>query len=245
MKKILLFDVDGTIAESSQKISAQMKTKLTNLRDSGYELGIVGGGRYEKIVEQIDGLELDHIFAESGCVYYQKDRLVYKKSIRSHWLYPKINLIIKRALAYLANVDYEITVHFVDLRNGIIYLSLIGMAATLEERAAFLKVDKVHEYKLKLLHLLQKMAVDLGIEKDLVILEGGSVGIGIYPTEWDKTQVLESLASEYTEIHYFGDKYEPSGNDYHLLHHSRVNGHPVNSPEECLEILNKISNNYK
>lgn len=241
MKKILLFDVDGTIAESSQKISPEMKSKLTALRQNGYEIGIVGGGRYEKIMDQVDGVELDHIFAESGCVYYQKEKLIYKKNIRHHRLYPKINLIIKRALLYLANVDYEITGHFVDLRNGIIYLSLIGMAATLEERANFLKLDKVHEYKLKLLYLLQKMAVDLGIEKDLVVLEGGSVGIGIYPTEWDKTQVLESLnENEYTEIHYFGDKYEPSGNDYHLLHHSRVNGHPVNRPEECLEILNKI-----
>jgi phosphomannomutase len=241
MKKILLFDVDGTIAESSQKISGEMKNTLESLRQKGYELGIVGGGRYEKIVDQLDGLELDHIFAESGCVYYQKDTLVYKKNIRNHLLYPKVNLIIKRALLYLANVDYEITGHFVDLRNGIIYLSLIGMAATLEERATFLKLDKTHEYKLKLLHILQKMAIDLGIDKELVILEGGSVGIGIYPTEWDKTQVLDSLSeSEYETVHYFGDKYDPSGNDYHLLHHSRVNGHPVNRPEECLNILKNL-----
>lgn len=241
MKKILLFDVDGTIAESSQKISSEMKSTLLSLREKGYELGIVGGGRYEKIMEQVDGLELDHIFAESGCVYYRQQELVYKKNIRNHKLYPKINLIIKRALLYLANVDYDITGHFVDLRNGIIYLSLIGMAATLEERATFLKLDKVHEYKLRLLHILQKMGVDLGIEKELVILEGGSVGIGIYPTEWDKTQVLESLSeSEYDTVHYFGDKYEPSGNDYHLLHHQRVIGHPVNCPEECLDILKNL-----
>jgi len=241
MKKILLFDVDGTIAESSQKISAEMKDKMTELKNNGYELGIVGGGRYEKILEQLDGLVLDHIFAESGCVYYKNNELVYKKSIRNHWLYPNINLIIKKALHYLSQVDYQITGHFVDLRNGIIYLSLIGMAATLDERATFLKLDKENEYKLKLLHILQNMTVELGIQKDLVVLEGGSVGIGIYPTEWDKKQVLESLdQAEYNEIHYFGDKYEPSGNDYHLLHHSRVKGHPVNSPEECLEILSSL-----
>jgi len=244
MKKILLFDVDGTIAESSQKISTDIKSSLTSLREKGYEIGIVGGGRYEKIVEQLDGLELDHIFAESGCVYYKYSgvqELVYKKNIRNHVLYSKINQIIKRALEYLSQVDYEITGHFVDLRNGIIYLSLIGMAATLDERATFLKLDKVHEYKLKLLHILQKMAINLGIENDLVILEGGSVGIGIYPTEWDKTQVLESLSErEFNTVHYFGDKYEPSGNDYHLLHHPRVIGHPVNSPNECLEILKNL-----
>lgn len=256
MKKILLFDVDGTIVESSQKISSEMKSALLELHEKGYELGIVGGGRYEKIIDQLDGLELDHIFAESGCVYYKSrsnypsdnsdpqdkyQELVYKKNIRNHILYPKINRIIKRALGYLSQVDYEITGHFVDLRNGIIYLSLIGMAATLEERATFLQLDKVHKYKLKLLHILQKMTVDLGIEKELVVLEGGSVGIGIYPTEWDKIQVLDNLSeSVYESIHYFGDKYEPSGNDYHLLHHQRVIGYPVNSPNECLKILKNL-----
>jgi phosphomannomutase len=244
MKNILLFDVDGTLTESSQKISKKMKYKLSQLKEKGFEIGIVGGGRYEKILYQLDGLQMNHVFAESGCVYYKGNDLVYKKNIRQHYLYHKINLIIKKALLYLSQVNYEITGHFIDLRNGIIYISLIGMDATLEEREAFLKLDKVHHFKVQLLRILQKMTNDLGIQNDLVVLEGGSVGIGIYPKEWDKTQVLESLDSlEYNTIHYFGDKYKIDGNDYNILHHPRVIGQPINNPEECLEILGKILQN--
>jgi HAD superfamily hydrolase (TIGR01484 family) len=243
MKKILLFDVDGTIAESTQKISTDMKNQLVAFREKGYEVGIVGGGRYDKILDQLDNLELDHVFAECGCIYYKKNKLVYEKNIRSHVLYPKINVIIKKALEYLSNVDYEITGHFVDLRTGLIYISLIGMDATLTERAKFIKLDKTHRYRSNLLNKLHREMVKLGIDKDLSILEGGSVGIVICPTECDKTQVLESLSSlEYDKIYYFGDKYEPNGNDHRLLYHSRVTGYPVNNPTECLDILNGIFN---
>jgi phosphomannomutase len=239
--KLLLFDVDGTLAESSQKISNEIKSQLVLCRGKGFEIGIVGGGRYEKILDQMDGLELDHIFAESGCVYYRKDALIYKKNIRSHSLYPYINIIIKRALEYLSHVDYQLTGHFIDLRNGIIYISLIGMAATLEERAAFLNLDRIHGYKLELLNILKDLAITMNIDKELVIVEGGSVGIGVYPIEWDKIQVLDSLpSSKYNIIHYFGDKYEPNGNDYQLLNHDRVIGHPINNPNECLDTLRLI-----
>lgn len=241
--KILLFDVDGTIVESGQKISIRIKKVLEKIKENGeYELGIVGGGRYEKIVEQLDGLEIPHIFSESGCVYHRRSRKIYVKSIRHHALYSKINIIIKKALEYLSQVDYEITGHFIDLRSGIIYISLIGMNATLVERNKFIEIDRENGYRKKLLEILRYKAKELEIEDQLEILEGGSVGIGIYPREWDKIQVLDLITSdEFTEIHYFGDKYEIGGNDYRLIHDSRVIGHKINYVEDCLEYLESIA----
>lgn len=58
------------------------------------------------------------------------------------------------------------------------------------------------------------------------------VGIGLYPREYDKVQVVECIRGDYDEIHYFGDKYETDGNDYHLLHHELVIGHKVDSVED-------------
>jgi phosphomannomutase len=235
---IFLFDVDGTLAESSQQISNKMKTALMQIKLKGYDIGIVGGGRFEKIIEQLDGLCVDHIFAESGCVYFRNNNFVYKKNVRTHSLYPLINVIIKRALCFIANVDYEITGHFVDLRNGIVYISLIGMCATQKERDDFIYLDNKNKYRQQLLQILQNLAKQMKIEKDLVIAEGGSVGIGIYPKEWDKTQVLEWLP--YKTIHFFGDKYEENGNDFYLINHPQVHGHPVKNPKDCLDLLEQI-----
>lgn len=235
-KKILLFDVDGTIAESGQKINPEIKEFLFNIQNNNCEIGIVGGGKYEKIKYQLDGLPVKHLFSESGCVYHLDDKEVYIKSLREHKLYPKINIIIKTALSYLSQVDYTITGNFIDLRNGIIYISLIGMCATQEERKYFMDLDKKYNYRENLINILKNKSIELNINNELDILEGGSVGIGIYPKEWDKTQVLDYLDKS-CEIFYFGDKYTTAGNDYRLLNNDIVKGYPVDCPEDTLKIL--------
>lgn len=47
---IILFDVDGTLVESGQTIEDQMISKLRQLKEKGYILGLVGGGTYELFV---------------------------------------------------------------------------------------------------------------------------------------------------------------------------------------------------
>jgi len=245
MKPLLLFDVDGTIAESGQKISVKLFELFAKLSNY-YDLGIVGGGKYEKIMEQIHNSKLFiHIFAECGCVYYKLNEqnaaydLIYEKNIRLHPLYNKINQLIKVALKFLSEVEYTITGHFIDLRNGIIYISLIGMVATNEERKYFMKLDKEQDIRKQLIRLLNKKSIELEIHDKMQILEGGSVGIGIYPIEYGKAQVLESLIG-YNDISYFGDKYTSDGNDYELIVHDKIKGFPVNSVEETTNILEKL-----
>jgi len=243
MKKLLLFDIDGTIAESSQLVSQEMISKITEKIEAGYDIGIVGGGTFEKATSQLGPLKIMHYFTECGCVYHTRDAYggiynVYKKNIREHPLYSKINILIKEALQFLSKVDYEITGHFIDLRNGIIYISLIGMVATLEERAHFIKLNNKNNYRKRIISLLKNKAWELKIEKDLVISEGGMVGIGIYPKEYDKVQVMDVVGKYgYSEIHYFGDKYEEDGNDYHILNHKDIIPHRVNSLEDTMREL--------
>jgi len=249
MNKLLLFDVDRTLTKSGQKIDNAMCHLLQKLNENNYTIGIVGGGKLDKILYQLNDNNnknnyIEHYFSECGCVYHKKvqDNIqeIYIKNIRNHKLYPKINILIKKTLQYLSNVDYLITGHFIDLRNGIIYISLIGMVASLEERAYFLEKDKEFLYRKKLIDILIKESKNLNIDNQLTICEGGEVGIAIYPNEYDKTQVLEYLLPFYDEIHYFGDKYLPNGNDHNLINNNNVIGHPVDSIDDTIEILTKI-----
>lgn len=247
MKKILLFDVDGTIAESGQKISPYTLTIIQKLKDK-YDIGIVGGGKLDKILEQLSSRDniFHHYFTECGCVYHKNDGTnlvpVYIKNLRNHKLYPKINILVKTCLSFLSTVDYLVTGYFIDLRNGIIYVSLIGMTATNEERAYFMDLDKKNNYREKLVKLLKHDCKKLGIADTVTVCEGGRVGIAIYPNEYDKIQVLDIVLADYSEIHYFGDKYKEDGNDYHIITDRRVIGHPVDSVEDTEKILLTLLN---
>jgi HAD superfamily hydrolase (TIGR01484 family) len=235
-KKILLFDVDGTIALSGQKINNDIKKILLALQEKNIEIGIVGGGRYEKIIHQLDDLNVKYLFAECGCVFYKNNEIIYTKNIKNHPLYNNLNILIKAVLYFISNVDYIITGHFIDLRNGLIYVSLIGMSATEDERNYFIELNNKFNYRQQLIDFLYQKAKELQINDKIKIVEGGMVGIAIFPQEWDKIQILEQFDLN-DDIYYFGDKYTEQGNDYLLLHHPFIIGVPVNNPSETLSIL--------
>jgi phosphomannomutase len=238
--KIILFDIDGTIAESSHKIDDEMKEIIDEISKK-YILGVVGGGKYDKIKSQLDDRfeKFEHIFAECGCVYYRNSTNIYTKNLRQHETYKYINFLIKEALLFLSSVDYMLSGHFIDLRNGIVYISLIGMDATQEEREYFMNLDKQKNYRKKLLDGLKESSCSLGVDDKLDILEGGCVGIGIYPKEYDKIQVLEYL-KEYKKIYYFGDKYQEGGNDYQIINHKSVIGYGVDSVNMTKKFLRDL-----
>lgn len=246
-KEIMLFDVDGTIAESGQIMDNTIAELLNNIKKkNNVEIGIVGGGKFEKILYQLDNkISVEHIFSECGSIYHKlkenKYQEIYKKDIRNFKHYDKINILIKIFLKYLSEVDYLLSGNFVDLRNGLIYLSLVGMSAKENERHNFISLDKIHNYRLKILEILQNEAKKLNIDKDIDILLGGSVGIAIYPTEWNKIQVIETInKKDYNKIYYFGDKYEEDGNDFKLLNHPDINGIKVNNVNDTISFLTKF-----
>jgi phosphomannomutase len=148
-------------------------------------------------------------------------------------------------LQFLATVDYTLSGHFIDLRNGIIYVSLIGLSANQEERHYFMELDKKNNYRKHLLEILNTQLIEMECNGKIDVVEGGSVGIAIYPSEFDKIQVLDIFnEDDYTEIVYFGDKYLIGGNDYKLLNNNRINGFKTDSPEMTNNfLLNMLSNN--
>jgi len=244
MRKILLFDVDGTIAESGDEIDTDIADLLKKIKSESCDLGIVGGGNIDKILFQINNdTNFTHLFSECGSVYHTningEIEEIYKKNIRKHPLYIQINTLIKSCLKFLSEVDYIVTGSFIDLRNGLVYISLIGMDANYKERSYFMKIDKIKNYRQRLLNILISEAHRMNIQDFIDIREGGSVGIAIYPTEWNKIQVLDFL-NEYDEILYFGDKYLKGGNDYEIINDCRVKGYEIDSLQDTLTILRNI-----
>ena len=215
--KLLLFDVDGTICDSGKKISVPMALEINNLINIGYVIGIVGGGTFNKIIYQLDNkINPKYIFSECGSVFHMLNsntnryELINVNNLRLEPEYLQINKLVKTCLNYISQRDYLISGNFIDLRNGLIYVSMVGMVATDDERTNFIGLDLQYNYRNELIQILQTQAKDLGILDKIDICLGGSVGIAIYPSKWNKIQVLNWLNSnqeKFNEIHYFGDKY--------------------------------------
>ena len=92
-----------------------------------------------------------------------------------------------------------------------------------------------------MIEILKEETKKLGTE-NIQILEGGSVGIGIYPKEYGKLQVLDTLSNyvKFSSISYFGDKYTEEGNDYEIITDNRIKGYPVNNPNDTKKILETL-----
>ena len=141
---------------------------------------------------------------------------------------------MKHSLRFISEASYEIGGNFMDIRNGLIYISLVGMDASFEMREHFKKMDQRMGFRKRLLLQLNERC-----DKGISVVYGGEVGISLYPKEWDKVQVLSYLR-DYPVIHYFGDRYEEDGNDYQLIHHAKVIGHKVDEWTDTLEFLKNI-----
>ena len=82
-KKLLLFDVDGTLTPSRKKIEKTMIEMLEKLHyNQNYIIGFVGGSNLEKQHEQL-GNAINYFkywFPENGLVAYENKEEFYKIS---------------------------------------------------------------------------------------------------------------------------------------------------------------------
>jgi phosphomannomutase len=242
MNKLLFFDVDGTLAQSTLQITKEMEMKLKEIYNKGeYQMCIVGGGTYEHIIYQL-GKEneklFSHIFSENGLVIYKNGELFHKNDIKLKLGEELIQKVLNFTLRYIANLDIPYKRgSFVRFRTGMCYVTPMGGDCSKKERAEFAEYDLVHNVRSKMI----KTYMD-EFEKDgIVALLGGQIGIGVHPKGWDKSYALQFIdLNKYESVSFFGDRCTPTGNDYPLFSHKDIKGHFVKSPEHTLELLDKL-----
>lgn len=76
---------------------------------------------------------------------------------------------------------------------------------------------------------------------------GGQISFDVFPTGWDKTYCLRHIEAEkdisgveYKDIHFFGDKCFPGGNDYEIYSDPRTIGHSVTDPDDTMKQLKEL-----
>ncbi|EJD48020.1 phosphomannomutase [Auricularia subglabra TFB-10046 SS5] len=241
--KICLFDVDNTLSLARQPATKEMLDILHELRKKTV-IGFVSGSDIVKIAEQLgpygaSALErFDFAFGENGLTAYRLGQQLASQSFIQFVGEERYKKLVNFILHYLADLDLPIKRGtFVEFRNGMINVSPIGRNATIQERLDFQAYDKIHGVREAFVKVLKEKFPDYGLTFSI----GGQISFDVFPNGWDKTYCLRHVEKEaFDEIHFFGDRTSPGGNDYELYADSRTIGHTVLNPEDTIRQLKEM-----
>ncbi|PIL30478.1 hypothetical protein GSI_07177 [Ganoderma sinense ZZ0214-1] len=243
LKKLVLFDVDGTLTPARQSVSPEMTALLRALRKK-VAIGVVGGSDFVKVSEQltVSGSKVtddfDFTFAENGLTAYKLGNQLPSQSFIKFIGEDRYKALANFILHYLADIDLPIKRGtFIEFRNGMINVSPIGRNASVQERNEFEAYDKQHGIRAAFVTALKEKFPDYGLTYSI----GGQISFDVFPNGWDKTFCLQHVADEqFEEIHFFGDKTYKGGNDYEIYSDARTIGHSVKSPADTMQILKEL-----
>ena len=239
---LVLFDVDGTLSTARQEAKPYMKELLQKLRSKA-SIGIVSGSDLCKVSEQLGKNcinEFDFVFPENGLVAYEKGALIKKHSIADHIGEAKLQKFINFCLGYMSKLELPVKRGtFIEFRNGLINICPPGRSVSQEQRDQFGDLDKEENIRQKFVDALREEFVvkeDLG----LYFAIGGQISIDAFPHGWDKRFCLRFVSDRFKDIHFFGDRTDEGGNDYHIFKDPRTIGHKVVDPQDTMKQLKEL-----
>ncbi len=206
MKKFI-FDVDGTLTPSRKKITPEFFDEFFQFTEEN-DVYLVTGSDRDKTLEQITPEIYNNckrVYNCSGSDVYEGDKNVY----RNDWELPeKVERFLQDELDFsqfpIRNGNH------IERRPGGVNFSILGRDKDpMLGREEYIKWNKIHsERRFIALRILDMFP-------DLSVALGGQTGIDIGPLGADKSQILRDFTAD-DEIHFFGDRMEPGGNDYSL-----------------------------
>lgn len=230
--KILLFD---------SKIINNF-SELKSILGDNYEIGLITSDNYENIIKKIDNnINFDHLFISCNSIYYYNNKLIYKRNIKNYKNYKELDILIKLFIRYLSYVPYLLSTNFVELRDGIIYLSLIGTNATEEEKNMFIELDKKNNYLVNFLFELKNKAYKLKIINLFEISINDETSLTIIPKEWSMDKILNIIKPSDYNIYYFSNNYNNKSNNYNLFNNDNIINYNVNNIEDIKNIIMNIT----
>ena len=234
MKKFI-FDVDGTLTPSRQKIAHEFWAYFL-IFCRNHDVYLVTGSDRQKTLEQL-GLDICYtakrVYNCSGSDAYEKDVNVY----RNNWELPlDVERFLNDELAYSC-FPIRNGLH-IERRPGGVNFSILGRGKDPSAgREEYMKWDKERLERQDIADRLRNAFPGLSVAL------GGQTGLDLGPYGSDKSQILRDF-SEDDELHFFGDRMEEGGNDYSLAKALQKMGgypHAVNNWEETRTNLIRLT----
>jgi len=199
-----IFDVDGTLTPSRGLIDKKFEEWFFEFCCDN-EVYIVTGSDYPKTVEQLG----ERIVHQVKAVYNCSGNDVWSHGVniqRNNWTMPTE---CKKFLeVWLQSSKFPIrTGSHLEERPGTVNFSVVGRNATYDERQAYVAWDTENRERESIVLQFNMMY------NDLTATIGGETGIDIYPTGYDKGQIIKDFNTKEDKLYFFGDKTMPGGND--------------------------------
>jgi len=218
MKKLIAFDLDGTLALSKQPLDDDMAALLARLMDVAM-VAIISGGDWPQFEKQVvsripAGAKLDNfiILPTTGTKLYRFHDGAWDRiyaDLFSADESKQIRDALQQAVKQAGYADERTWGEQIEDRGSQITFSALGQQAPLDAKD---KWDPDHKKREKLQALLQPMLPGLSINI------GGSTSIDITRKGIDKAYGLKRLSEQtgvaLDDILFLGDAIFPGGNDY-------------------------------
>lgn len=248
MKKLVVFDLDGTLAESKAAIDEEMSTLLYSLLTVA-RVAIISGGAWPQFQQQVlarlpgvEGLERLSILPTCGTQFYEYADSRWRKLYAEDFTPAEKNKITAALEQVVTTLGYKAPQLWgapIEDRGSQITFSALGQEAPLEEKK---KWDPDFAKRQKMKTLLS------GIIPEFSISLGGTTSVDITKPGIDKAYGIRKLRDilkiPIADMLFAGDAIFPGGNDYPALQ-AGVDCIKVRDPQETKCVIETIVNCYK
>ncbi len=229
---MFLFDVDGTLTPSRQKIDKEFSKFFSKFCKTN-EVYLVTGSDRDKTIEQLGKTlynKVKRVYNCSGNSVWEKTKNVHA----SEWTCPFVLSSYLELELNASNFKLRTGKH-IEERPGCINFSILGRGKdNMKYRSEYVAWDRQWEERDKLSQNIRRLF------PDLCVTVGGETGLDISPKGHDKSQILQDFETHDT-ITFFGDKTFVGGNDhsiaYAIINQKLGEVHQVNDYNETWEIL--------
>ncbi len=245
--KLIIFDLDGTLAESKQPITLEMALLLMKLL-SITKVAIVSGGAIHQFLKQVvERLPSEanfpnlYLLPTSGAALYEFHNGGWNK-IYEERLSEKEATTIESAMREaseetgLINFAEPAWGERIEYRGGQVTMSALGQEAPIAEKKAWDPDHaKRHALRDSIAELLPKYSVSIG----------GITSIDVTKKGIDKAygirKLCERLGVDESDALYVGDELESGGND-EAVYKTEVQTKSVTSPSDTERLIGKLLN---
>jgi phosphomannomutase len=217
MKKLIVFDLDGTLAESKASLDAEMATLLTGLLGM-VQVAVISGGSWQQFKSQLlsnlphdERLKYLSLLPTCGTKFYQYEsgwKLLYAEDFSDD---EKVTIVrsLEQVIEASAFQAYKTWGEVIEDRGSQITFSALGQKAPIEEKE---KWDPDFTKRKKM-----KAALDQLIPEFSVRL-GGTTSVDVTKPGIDKAygirKLRDTLGIAIEQMIFIGDAIFPGGNDY-------------------------------
>lgn len=244
--KIIIFDLDGTLAESKSRVTSDMSDALRRLLNI-FNVAVISGGAWPQFESQLVnqlGLTSDlsqrlHLFPTSGTSFYnnpdgKKWMQVYCEDLTD----VEVKKIMSAFKRVLSDPGVSMPKRFwgdqIENRGTQITFSAMGQLAPVAEKK---KWDPTFSKRLVLIEKLLQLIPEFDIKA------GGSTSIDITRKGIDKAygiaQIEKHLGFSKDEMLFVGDALFPGGNDY-AAKTTGVQCLETSGPEHTAQIIEQL-----